>query len=252
MEADVHPARAPSRRERVRSATVREIKATARRLLVEHGDDGLTLRAIAREMGMTAPALYRYFPSRESLVEHLVADLYEEVTGAVEAAGRDGGAGGPALLAASRAFRQWALVHPREFGLLFGSPMGTVGEGEPGEPPTGPAHEASQQFGRYFGRLVADLYRERPFAVADDAELPPGLGERLREWCDDLPADVPLGVLQAFLACWIRLYGVVCLEAFGHLRFAVDDAEAVFETELRALSGMLGAADLYRAPAPTG
>src|SRR3954467_10049127 len=66
-----------SRRDRVRADTVREIKQTARRVLVERGEEGLALRAVARAMGMTAPGLYRYFDSREDLVEHVVADLYD-------------------------------------------------------------------------------------------------------------------------------------------------------------------------------
>ena len=61
-----------SRRDRVRAATVQEIKRTARRVLVDSGADGLSLRAIARDMGMTAPALYRYFPSREELIVALI------------------------------------------------------------------------------------------------------------------------------------------------------------------------------------
>src|SRR5215212_11269202 len=112
-----------SRRDRVRADTVREIKQTARRVLVEQGVDGLALRAVAREMGMTAPALYRYFDSREHLVEHVVADLYDELTGVLEAA-RDDARPATApiqLLACSRAFRRWATTHHAEFGLLFGS-----------------------------------------------------------------------------------------------------------------------------------
>src|SRR5215212_8709266 len=94
-----------SRRDRVRADTVREIKETARRVLVEQGPDGLALRAVAREMGMTAPALYRYFSSREDLVENVVADLYDELADAVEAA-RDTAqppTTGAKLLATSRA-----------------------------------------------------------------------------------------------------------------------------------------------------
>src|SRR5688572_7945802 len=75
-----------SRRDRLRADTVREIKETARRVLVDQGVDGLALRAVAREMGMSAPALYRYFDSREDLVEHVVADLYDELVAVLEAA----------------------------------------------------------------------------------------------------------------------------------------------------------------------
>src|SRR4051794_6234960 len=74
-----------SRRGEARGGTVRDIKLTARRVLVEQGVDGLALRAVAREMGMTAPGLYRYFDSREDLVENVVADLYDELTDVLEA-----------------------------------------------------------------------------------------------------------------------------------------------------------------------
>ncbi|HZB47601.1 MAG TPA: helix-turn-helix domain-containing protein, partial [Mycobacteriales bacterium] len=99
-----------TRRDRVRAATVTEIKDTARRILVAEGVDGLSLRAIAREMGMTAPALYRYFSSREDLIENVVVDLYNELSDFMEAA-RDAtvpARPAPQLLAVSRAFRSWA------------------------------------------------------------------------------------------------------------------------------------------------
>src|SRR5687767_7833434 len=102
-----------SRRDRARADTVREIKETARRVLVEQGVDGLALRAVAREMGMTAPALYRYFDSREDLVENVVADLYDELVAVLEAARDDARpATAPVqLLACSRAFRRWSITH---------------------------------------------------------------------------------------------------------------------------------------------
>ena len=239
-----------SRRERVRVETVREILDTARRVLVEQGTDGLALRAVAREMGVTAPALYRYFDSREDLVENVVADLYTELCDFLEEARDAARPADPAVqvLAASRAFRAWATAHSAEFGLLFGSPVAGVvpkdlhGSGE------GPAHEAAQRFGAVFAELVSRLYLSRPFPVPDEADLEPALRTQLREWCHHFPADVPLGVLQVFLSCWIRLYGIVCLEIFGHLKFALSDAEPMFEAELRSLGAVLGVGDEYREP----
>src|SRR4051812_10034230 len=112
-----------NRRDRARAETLREIKQTARRVLGEHGPDGLALREIARPMGMTAPALYRYFTSREALVENVVVDLYDELVAELESARDAALPATPAvgLLAASRAFRRWATANPAEFGLLFGS-----------------------------------------------------------------------------------------------------------------------------------
>src|SRR5215204_6485014 len=116
-----------SRRDRLRADTVREIKETARRVLVDQGVDGLALRAVAREMGMSAPALYRYFDSREDLVENVVADLYDELSDVLEGVcdAAEPATPGVQLMSAARAFRQWATTHRAEFGLLFGS----AGEG---------------------------------------------------------------------------------------------------------------------------
>lgn len=243
-----------TRRDRARAATTREIKDTARRLLVAGGAEALSLRAIARDMGMTAPALYRYFPSREDLVAHLIGDLYRELDGALEAA-RDAepAADTPGrLLAASRAFRHWALGHPREFGLLFGSPIpgvliaekrpdGATGNGVPTEDP-------GLRFGRVFGDLVARIYQERPFPVLADEEMDPPLRAQLARWSDALPVPLPLGVAQVFLSCWIRLYGMVSMEVFHHLKFALADAGPMFESELRDLARVLGVPDRDRSP----
>jgi AcrR family transcriptional regulator len=244
------PAAVPvSRRERVRADTAREIKETARRVLVAHGVDGLALRAVAREMGMTAPALYRYFASREELVEHVVGDLYEELVADLEAA-RDAArpaTPGVQLMTISRRFRAWALAHHAEFGLLFGSPAERVGTTAQ-QAKEGPAGAGARRFGETFGALIAVIYLERGFPIPADEDLDPAYQEQLRLWCDTLPVPLPLGVMHVFLSCWLRLYGTVCMEAFGHLRFAVDDAEPVFEAELRSLADLLGLRDDYRPP----
>jgi AcrR family transcriptional regulator len=237
-----------SRRDRQRADTVREIKMTARQVLVKQGVDGLALRAVAREMGMTAPALYRYFDSREDLVENVVADLYDELVAVLEAA-RDDARPATApiqLLACSREFRRWAITHHAEFGLLFGS----AGDGV--MPPHGvPGHEeslaeiAAKRFGTVFAVHIAEIYAERRFPIPSDDEIELPLQEQLRSWCAEFPVQLPLGVMQVFLSCWIRLYGLVCMEIFGHLKFALTDAGPMFEAELHSLAGVLGVADAY-------
>lgn len=246
---DAVPTESASRRDRMRADTVREIKRTARSVLVERGAEGLALRAVARAMGMTAPALYRYFASREELVEHVVADLYAELVDDLEAA-RDATeppTAGARLVALSRRFRAWALAHHAEFGLLFGSPAESL-RTTAQQAKEGPAGAGARRFGETFGVLIAQIYLERGFPIPADDELDPAYQAQLRLWCDTLPVPLPLGVMHVFLSCWIRLYGTVCMEAFGHLRFAVDDAEPVFEAELRALGEVLGLADEYSPP----
>jgi AcrR family transcriptional regulator len=241
-------AEALSRRDRVRADTVREIKETARRVLVEQGGEGFALRAIAREMGMTAPALYRYFDSRENLVEHVVADLYGELCGHLERARDAAEPATPAvqLLACSRAFRRWAITHHQEFGLLFGSAGdGVVPNDRLHTDELSPAYAAAQRFGTIFATLLAQVYLADPFPVPAEEEIDPALAEQLRGWLTKFPFDLPLGVVRVFLSCWVRLYGLVAMEVYGHLRFALADAEPMFEAELRDLAELLGVADQY-------
>lgn len=235
---------APSRRQRARAATSEEIVATARRLLVASGPSAVTLRAIAREMGMTAPGLYRYVSSHEDLVSVLVAALYDELTGELEAA-REAAAPtdvADRVRAASRAFRAWALAHPAELALVFGSPV-------PGYDKTadGVVHEAGSRFGGVFLGLFDEVWSTRPFPVRPDDALDPGLLAELRRWASP-DAGLPLGALEVFLRCWMRLYGAVVMEAFGQLAFAVLDAEPLFEAELAACCDLVGLD--YRPPGP--
>jgi AcrR family transcriptional regulator len=245
------PVEAVSRRDRARADTVREIKSTARRVLVDQGVDGLALRAVAREMGMTAPGLYRYFDSREDLVENVVADLYDELTGVLEAVRDDADPATPGyqLLVVARAFRTWAITHPAEFGLLFGSAGQGVLPEDAHDYGERPSQLAAGRFGGVFAELVARLYLEQGFPVPADDELDPQLQTQLTEWCAKLPVALPLGVMSVFLSCWIKLYGMVCMEIFGHLRFALHDADPMFESELRGLADVLGIAAEYRPPA---
>jgi AcrR family transcriptional regulator len=228
-----------SRRDRVRAATTEEIKLTARRILVEDGPDAVSLRAIAREMGMTAPALYRYFGSHEELIKHVIADIFTELTNDLHAA-IDAGGGDlvTKVIAAAHAFRRWSLDHQREFGMLFGTPLPGVNI-EQDEITA----ECGGKFGNTFFVLILELWRKHPFPVPADEEIDPGLLdqlERYRHGLGDLAADLPRGLLLIFLRCWVRLYGIVSLEVFGHLGFALDDAEPMFELMLAETAPLLG------------
>jgi AcrR family transcriptional regulator len=231
-----------TRRERTRAATFDEIVATARRLLVADGPTAVTLRAIARDMGMTAPGLYRYVASHEDLINVLIAALFDEATGELEAA-RDSARPevAPRLLATCRAFRRWALANPTELALVFGSPLPGFEAQE-----MSPMEEAGRRFAGVFLGLFAELWAAAPFRIRDELELDPSLVAELQAW---LPPGVmlPVGAVEVFLRCWMRLYGAVTMEGFGQLRFAVSNAEALFELELAALGEMLGAT--YEPPA---
>ena len=137
-------------RERVRAELTREITETARRQLATAGASGLSLRAVAKEMGMVSSAIYRYFPSRDDLLTTLIIDGYNAVGAAVEKAD----AACPAedyagrWLATCRAVREWALAHPHEYALVYGSPV--PGYQAP-ERTIGPASRAAAVFGKIIG-----------------------------------------------------------------------------------------------------
>jgi AcrR family transcriptional regulator len=223
----------PSRRERLRTATLTEIKDAARRLLVTGGPSAISLRAIARDMGMTAPAIYRYFPSLEALVGALRSDLYVELTATIEDARDRAGTPDPGerLRAMARAFRGWGMDHPAEFALMFGGPVPGV---EQLEDDCGEPHDPGAQFGAAFLAEFARLWQAGQFPLPP-AEQVGDLAQRLGPFMAKHGGELPIGVLYVFLTAWVKLYGLVAMEVFGQLRWAMTDAEPLFEAETAAL-----------------
>ena len=249
------PSTGPTRRDRLRAATMEEITATARRLLVEQGPEAMSLRAIAREMGMTAPGLYRYYGNRQELFRHVVAMIFTELsrgihraidevalTAAGAAAARDDASPELArrhvtlkLVAACREFRHWAMTHKDEFTLLFGTPLPGLDDGR-----FDAADECALEFAGTFYALFIELWTVSPFPVAGAGEIGEGLGAQLGRFGAVLGADVPEGALLVFLRCWILLYGAVSMEVFGHLGFALEDPAPMFEYTLSDLAHLVG------------
>ncbi len=234
------------RRSRPRAELVAEIVQTARRQLVRDGPAGISLRAIARELGLTAPALYRYFPSLDALIGALVADLYDELRGALEQAMRPlpADAIGRRLNTASHAFRAWAIEHPAEFAAVFGSPVLGVHRtaSSRAEAPLGSdlveggVEALPDQAGRRFGALFADLFvqlwQRHRFPTPDPERLHPALRDQLDAFGATLGGVLPAEAVYVYLSCWMRLYGAVTMEVFGHLSFALSDGEHLFTAEL--------------------
>jgi AcrR family transcriptional regulator len=239
-----------TRRDRMRAATMEEITTTARRLLVEQGPDAASLRAIAREMGMTAPGLYRYYSSREELLRHVVASMFREldgdIRGAIEAAGPKPASGFASesgrrthlamkMVAACREFRRWALNHKDEFALLFGVPVPGLDDGR-----FDIAEQCALEFAGTFYVLFLELWNATRFPVPADADIDPVLRRQLGRFGEKLRADAPDGAILVFLRCWTLLYGAVSMEVFGHLGFALDDPAPMFELTLSDLAGLVG------------
>jgi AcrR family transcriptional regulator len=249
------PPTAPTRRDRLRAATMEEITATARRLLVEQGPDAVSLRAIARAIGMTAPGLYRYYSNREELLRHVIATIFRELSGDVhraidEVALSSGGAAfarGNAtpeqvrqylalkMVAACREFRRWGLSHKDEFTLLFGVPLPGFDDGR-----FDVAQECALEFAGTFYDLFIELWNFTHFPVPGPGEIDEALRTQLGRFRAALGTDVPDGAVLVFLRCWVLLYGAVSMEVFGHLGFALDDPAPMFEFTLTDLARMVG------------
>ena len=193
-----------TRRERARAATIAEIKDAAFGLMAESGTTDVRFTDIARVMGMTPPALYRYYADRDDLLGDLISDCYEHL-GAAVAAGRDSVPADDIAgrwFAAASAYRQWARSEPQRFALIFGLPVPGYVAPEDG-PTTEAAKRAMSQLSDLFvsaalaGSLRPPLVtevsaaidrvrrREAPRARRDRAagELPgdaPGVGEPAR------------------------------------------------------------------------
>lgn len=230
----------PTRRERLRAATMAEIRSEAHQLLAAEGLPGVSLRAVARRMGLTPAALYRYVDSHEQLLEAMSVDIHEDLVLALEAARDDVPADAPGqrLIEVSRAFRRWALEHPHDFGLVFANPMTAPGGAAESE-----LEAAGWNMGAVFAGVYADLLRSGAVRAPSEAEIDPDL---LAAVAAKRPVDgVPLTALVRFVECWTRIYGCVSLEVSGHLHWAMDDTTSMFEVTLRQCADLLGAPELY-------
>ncbi|MFI9359557.1 TetR/AcrR family transcriptional regulator [Kitasatospora sp. NPDC053057] len=240
--------RSTGRRERLRAETTAEIKRTALDLMRSGGPDAITLRAIAREMGMTANAIYGYFATRDDLVTALIADVYTALADAVDAAWAASGASGasgpssrvaPAgrITAWAHAFRGWALANPEGFRLIYGDPV-------PGyrAPEDGPAPDAARRVCVGIAALADAAWSSTEPACRDSDfgwdDFDPGLLDKVRPAFPELP---PAGVALA-LRIWGHLHGLVALEIYGHLRAQTSAPDKLFRSELAQLVRSLGLA----------
>jgi hypothetical protein len=127
------------------------------------------------------------------------------------------------------------LRHRDEFTLIFGSPLPGVDDGRGDF-----ADECGRRFARTFFALFVELWQKAPFPIPEPGEIDPGLRTQLGHFQQKIGTGIPLGAMLTFLRCWMRLYGAVSMEIFGHLGFALDDMAPMFEITLSELASMVG------------
>lgn len=221
----------PTRRERQYAATGQEIKAAARSLMAEHGTAGVSLRAIARAMEMSAPSLYHYFPSYDDLITALISDAFNALADELERV--RGQAAGPAtdrLLAVALAYRDWALAHPIDFQLIYGNPLpGYVAPREA----TVPA--ATRSFVVFAGLIAEALAGGAHAPTAGEQLVPAELRAHLAALREADGYDVPLAALYLATVGWTRIHGIIMLELFNHIQPVAGDVALFYRIQIADL-----------------
>jgi AcrR family transcriptional regulator len=223
-------------RERVRAEITREITDIARTQLAADGAAALSLRAVARDLGMVSSAVYRYFSSRDELLTALIIDGYNALGSAVEQADaacpRDDYAA--RWRSATRAARDWAVAHPHEYALLYGSPV-------PGYQAPEDTIAPAARSAAVFGRLVSEAHTARALDPAPSrAPVPPVLTDDVRGLRDTVMPCVPDDVAATALTSWAGVFGVISFELFGQFSNVITDLPAYFDYAVASLGRLVG------------
>jgi AcrR family transcriptional regulator len=224
----------------VRAELIAEIKAVARRRLETEGAN-LSLRAVARDMGMVSSALYRYFASRDELLTALILDAYNGLGDAVEAADTtvaDRSDLRARWLAAARGIRGWALAKPAEYALLFGSPV-------PGYAAPQDTIAAASRTPVALVRILADGYASAALPppvtpLTGDLPLAGALRTELARARDDIAPGLPEQAFLLGVTSWIQLFGVISFELFGQFNNVIEARDEFFDRQMELMASLLG------------
>jgi len=222
-------------RERARAELTREIKEEARRQLAAHGAQGLSLRSVARQLGMVSSALYRYFASRDELLTALIIDAYDALGEAAERAV----SGLPAAdvrgrwRAACAAIRNWALASPHEYALIYGSPV-------PGYQAPQATVASAIRASQVLGGIVADAAGGSDPPQPQAEPLPRALVGQTAIVADAIAPDVDGSLIARALIAWTQLFGMISFELFGQFVGALEPADAFFGYAVDQMADYIG------------
>jgi AcrR family transcriptional regulator len=228
---------AGSIRARVRAEMIEEIKTTARGYLATDGAN-LSLRAVARDMGMVSSALYRYFASRDDLLTALIIDAYDALGAAAEegdAAVTDRTDLLGRWLAACRAVRAWAFENPAEYALIFGSPV-------PGYRAPTDTIAAAARTPRVLMSVVKDGFDSGALPDPGD-DLPDDVRADLAALRDQAIPGVPETLLARGMMGWTQLFGALSFELFGQFENVISARESYFDHQMRRTAALIGLGD---------
>src|SRR5579883_3064462 len=221
-----------SRRERLHQETLTEIKHLAYRQMAEEGTEAISLRAIARQMGMSSAAIYRYYENRDALITALFLDAYRDLAQTFETAidAHPHASFAEHYRQRALAYRRWALEHQGEYQLIFGNPI--PGYQVPTELVLPAARRCLQAFLEIFVKAWrAGAMRELPEYTRVQGELRASLDN----WRTEAGySDLPLSIFQLALVNWSTLHGLISLELFNHLQAIIGNSEPLYSAEIDA------------------
>jgi|GEM_PF-1866939 len=230
-----------TRRDRARIATSDEIKTVARSLLAPQQGGDLSLRAVAREVGMTPSAIYRYFESRQDLMEAVGRDAYDSVASALQRAMDDVTEEEKGGVRLAHAYRDWCIEHPAEFALIFrygGADGGDAREDSPTRPHVLNFYRVPLELmvaGIRDGSVVA------PMGLTQPVDIQP---EMLAIAQSVAAEGVRPEVIALLAGAWASIHGFICLEIFGHMGLIVTDLRESFDRHVRFTLASIGVRDL--------
>ncbi|KUO22601.1 TetR/AcrR family transcriptional regulator [Streptomyces dysideae] len=223
-------------RERARAEVTEAIKDEARTQVLAEGAARLSLRAVARELGMASSALYRYFPSRDDLLTALIVDAYDAVGMAAEQALDKSGPAGTVQewIAVCQAVRRWALAHPHEYALIYGSPV-------PGyTAPSDTVGPASRVVLVLFS-IAASAHAAGVLEVSTETDVSAdGIGPDARQLVRESGHDLPAAAVPGLAAVWAQLFGLLSFEVFGRFDRVVDARDDLFDRAVLDLAHQAG------------
>lgn len=235
MIEDMADAR-PSARARARAEITAEIVAEARRQLgTGGGAAGLSLRAVARELGMVSSAIYRYFPSRDDLLTALIVEAYDSLGAVAERAAAESARRQPRnrWVHVACAIRSWAIEHPDEYALVYGSPV-------PGYQAPATTSVSGTRVSLALVGVVRDAAATGGLQAAVSVGLPRAVVDDLERLRGLIDLDVPDDVLAVTLLAWTQLFGLLSFEVFSQTRGIVTDHEQFFITAATAMATAIG------------
>lgn len=203
------------------------IKETAWKQIADSGASALSLRAIARELRITAPAIYNYFPSRDDLVTALIVDAYNSLGDSQEGALANLPADDHAsrLSALGLAYRQWAVTYPQRYQLIFGTPIPNYHA--PDEATLPPAARALAPL----IHVLQSAYETGNLRAERLAALTPRLKSMLTEW-QKFEGRSDAEALYLALVIWSRVHGLVMLEIGNHIPPFLENPAEIFQREI--------------------